>query len=755
MKDWRESRNKVPFEDGTLVTAGYVQINGTKHEIIQPEYTGKTPLSAYNLNKMQDNIESAVKEGDLINKINIYGASKQETREGYNKFNLEKWFNNAVASSCTKTLLRNGVKLDFTAGADAFIGHIGSAGSVLAESVRECLTEAEASKEYTLSLSSVQKCYIGYYDENYTSLGYIVLNSIKTTFTTPANTKYISLRLGIQDSNYTTYSFTDIQIVEGAEEKPYEQYGVSPSIEYEAPIESVGEIINIFDIDNPNMVYQNSTSYEKIPNGLRIKNTVASTANTFAVFKILDVSNMVGKKLTIKGEWKTSGNNKGQMVVGLCDENGGNRQAGLFMATSGQEETYTVPEITTSKYLAIWLYSNLTGATAVEGDYIDYAKIKISEGATTGIYSPYGQGSIEIINSNKNLLDLGNDTFVSNGLNITNKISKITVNGTLTSSWATGSKSKSCLLKAGTYTFSIDNPLTHHIYLNFTFEDNTTRTLQINRNTLSNKITTDKNIIKYNVGFSGVTSGTTYNEVIYLQLEKGETATDYVEHQSQTKALYTQQPLRAIGDVKDRFIKKDGIWYEEHKIGRYIFTGNENWMKNDDWTNQNAFFGTINWNPKLVDGFVTIASLICSHLPIVSPHKVSVMEGSGIGQGAGKSIYISMEGIITSAVLKAKLTELYNTGTPLYVDYVLETPTLIECTPEQVEVLNDIYSAYGEGLTNITCTDEIEPIIEITKATRETVQSENDKAISALIERVLQLEETIKLIQNISVEEES
>ena len=97
-----------------------------------------------------------------------------------------------------------------------------------------------------------------------------------------------------------------------------------------------------------------------------------------------------------------------------------------------------------------------------------------------------------------------------------------------------------------------------------------------------------------------------------------------------------------------------------------------------------------------------------------------------------------------SSDFKAWLTELYNTGTPVYLDYVLATPTLIPCTPEQVEVLNDIYSAYGEGLTNIICSDEIPAIIEILKETKETVQSENDKAISMLLARIEELEKKIQ-----------
>lgn len=48
---------KINFEDGKLIKTGYVEIDGTQYTITEAEYEGNTPLSAYVLNKMQDNIE--------------------------------------------------------------------------------------------------------------------------------------------------------------------------------------------------------------------------------------------------------------------------------------------------------------------------------------------------------------------------------------------------------------------------------------------------------------------------------------------------------------------------------------------------------------------------------------------------------------------------------------------------------------------------------------------------------------------------
>ena len=53
--------DKMQFENGTLVSTAKVVIDGVEHEVIPAVYEGKTPFSAENINKMQDNIEKFIK----------------------------------------------------------------------------------------------------------------------------------------------------------------------------------------------------------------------------------------------------------------------------------------------------------------------------------------------------------------------------------------------------------------------------------------------------------------------------------------------------------------------------------------------------------------------------------------------------------------------------------------------------------------------------------------------------------------------
>ena len=50
----------VNFKNGTLVKGAYVVIDGVEHEVYMPQYSGQTPLSAENMNKLQSDILQAV-----------------------------------------------------------------------------------------------------------------------------------------------------------------------------------------------------------------------------------------------------------------------------------------------------------------------------------------------------------------------------------------------------------------------------------------------------------------------------------------------------------------------------------------------------------------------------------------------------------------------------------------------------------------------------------------------------------------------
>lgn len=55
---------KFTWQDGTLVSKAKVEVGGTIYEVDPEEYSGATPLSASNLNAMQDGIYDDIDEVD-------------------------------------------------------------------------------------------------------------------------------------------------------------------------------------------------------------------------------------------------------------------------------------------------------------------------------------------------------------------------------------------------------------------------------------------------------------------------------------------------------------------------------------------------------------------------------------------------------------------------------------------------------------------------------------------------------------------
>ena len=56
------ARNPVVFENGTLVQKANVEIDGAIYEVEPAQYEGNTPLSANNLNQLQENLYDYIDE---------------------------------------------------------------------------------------------------------------------------------------------------------------------------------------------------------------------------------------------------------------------------------------------------------------------------------------------------------------------------------------------------------------------------------------------------------------------------------------------------------------------------------------------------------------------------------------------------------------------------------------------------------------------------------------------------------------------
>lgn len=74
---------KIKFEDGVLVKPAIVSIEGQEYEVNESQWRGNTPLSAFVLNKMQENIETEV---NTLKTIKNY-SSEVVLQNGYTHMN--------------------------------------------------------------------------------------------------------------------------------------------------------------------------------------------------------------------------------------------------------------------------------------------------------------------------------------------------------------------------------------------------------------------------------------------------------------------------------------------------------------------------------------------------------------------------------------------------------------------------------------------------------------------------------------------
>lgn len=143
-----------------------------------------------------------------------------------NRFDLISYYNSANVTRATAQLLKNGIKLNFEAGADAYIGEAVTQGETLNEKYRAGCIAVKPNTTYMIQVSSAPKCYISYLDENYKAIRNFAQFFGNVTFTTDAHTHYFYLRFGYSNStsDLTSYEFINIKIFKGAEVKPYSPY---------------------------------------------------------------------------------------------------------------------------------------------------------------------------------------------------------------------------------------------------------------------------------------------------------------------------------------------------------------------------------------------------------------------------------------------------------------------------------------------------------------------------------------------------
>lgn len=343
----------------------------------------------------------------------------------------------------------------------------------------------------------------------------------------------------------------------------------------------------------------------------------------------------------------------------------------------------------------------------------------------------------------KNLYDVSSLPVTAYGITISrNENGDIVLNGTpdYTSSYRTFSIGVGKELETGTYTVSVANKkdgIGLNVggfggQLNLTMSD-TVKTKTVT-STQAYTIAPQINI-RYDVG-------TLTNFVLNPMLEKSASATTYEPYtggiaspnpsypqpilsagdnnsisekiensdgtKSQTYTIPCQQPMRSIGTVRDEFIKVNGEWKERHKIYRYTFTGNETGIYKE-LVGTNMYVWRLSVRYLVNNDSVQIKS---NYFTGVSyNNRTSSSTNIIYCDTNGTRINFRNTDFETLEDFKTFLSNKYASGNPVYIDYVLETPTDLSCTEEQIAILENLPKSYDEQ-TNIYSLDVTPAYVE-------------------------------------------
>ena len=150
---------------------------------------------------------------------------------------------------------------------------------------------------------------------------------------------------------------------------------------------------NLFNKSITPIIASNGQTFTELDTGVKISYTNSSSSNVvkYALYKLIDLTNYVGKVVRIKCDFSKSNEILApRYCIGLCDVNGINRTQKSVSITSGETISFTVPTLDgTSIYLCVWLYCTYTSPIE-KGDYVDFTDIIITMDNEDMTYEPYG-----------------------------------------------------------------------------------------------------------------------------------------------------------------------------------------------------------------------------------------------------------------------------------------------------------------------------------------------------------------------------
>lgn len=496
----------------------------------------------------------------------------------------------------------------------------------------------------------------------------------------------------------------------------------TPSFDYPSEIKTVGDNVNVF----------NDEAY---------KGFVVTQQNYNALQKIdlkLKPNKYYVAKIYFEDGTSVAVNNSNFMLYAYKAD--GTQSANI---PNGIAKTYAnATELVKAKIVA-----NSTGLSTYANKVIK--GIKIEEVADAdgqpSLYSNYNQGCIELNIVNKNILDISkNSTVTKAGMTITTDTDGVlTFNGTTTAAiyvglnknnfvMQAGSLFERSMFKKGNYNFSVDNlSSTQSLNASAYIRKNYTSGEIIYLESVFSAKHRDKNFIleedKEAIVYLWIASGITLNNAkLKFQLELAQAATEIIANEEQNHVIPVQQRMFS----GDKFVKVDGIWKEMHTMGtvysKDVSVGVGNTTSNaDDFYRYSVNFGQLG---RKAGSYIKILSNYFKY----GDSRWNNEEGiCGWENGQIFCIGTYNKNFDTAEKLKTFLTE-----NNVEIAYELAKPIYLDCTSEQIAVLDKIEQeahTYSE-VTNVYTEDEVGAIIKTNTAV--DLKSVINNVVEAQLEQI-------------------
>lgn len=526
-------------------------------------------------------------------------------------------------------------------------------------------------------------------------------------------------------------------------DKPYEQYGASPSLDFPSELKAVGDDINILN----DTIFARKGYYSGI-----VGATTQKANTTIRLLTDEDINVISNKDITI-----SLGTDKDlKYNVFEIDEN--DVIIKNNMSSNNKDKTIKLQENTKKiSLMLMWQDANKT----ITLEDIKDCKIKIAYGIRISNYSSYNCGSAKIDIFNKNFIDI--DKLKS--LNSRNAYEKYNNVECLKLVGVTQRYNLNC--KQNTqYVFQVN--IVGYTYTGkligqflIAYTDGSTSYMQTDGTNagkyslISNARKTVKALV-----WNGYSSGHfVYIDKNDIQLDEATTLTNIVQHEEQSYLVDVQQPMFE----GDTFVKQDGKWYEKHCVKTEIMltfpTTNIEVCGTfaNFQTNRNIAFAVVKNDLKTTN---VRNDILCDKLKA----KDNSMWG---GKEDGIQTYINSNKFMISIPFEdieknfgEELTinnysqafrKYINDNGPFKIYYLLEEPELIECTEAQSKVLDEIYNKAHtyKNITNILAESaEVNPTLNIKYL--KDVETEHNKLQAQIdeIKQLLSTTETSALLVN-------